>query len=67
MLWRLSRSVFWNGRIYFVGPGENAALEIKYLTEARFAQKIDGFGGTLSAAAVRHDFARRVEFMHAAR
>src|ERR1700680_4955804 len=54
-----------HGRIHFVGPGENPALEIKYLTEARLAQKIDGLGGALSTAAVRHDFPGRVELMDA--
>jgi hypothetical protein len=64
---RIARSILGYGGIYSVGPRQNAALEIKYLTEAGFSQKVDGFCGALAAAAVSHDFSRRVEFMDAAR
>src|ERR1700686_1742339 len=62
-----ARLILRHGRIHFIGPGENATLKIKYLTEARLAQKVDGLGGTLSAAAVSHYFPGRVELMDAAR
>src|ERR1700686_4814521 len=62
-----ARLILRHGRIYFIGPGENTTLKIKYLTEARFAQKVDGLGGALSAAAVSHDFPGRVQLMDAPR
>src|ERR1700722_17853254 len=60
-------SILRNTGIDFVGPGEDTALQIQNLAEARFAQEIDSFGGALAAAAMRHDLSRRVEFMDAAR
>src|SRR6266404_3793095 len=62
-----NESVLWNGRIHFVGPREDSALEIENFPEARFAQEIHGFRGALSAPAMRHDFARRIQLMHAPR
>ena len=60
-------SILRNAGIDFVGPGEDSAFEVQDFAEAGFAQEIDGFGGALAAAAMRYDFARSVEFVHAAR
>lgn len=49
-------SVLGNGRVNLVGPREDATFQVKDLAEAGFAQKVDGFGGALSAAAMSHDF-----------
>src|SRR3989442_9550421 len=62
-----NESVLWNGRIHFVGPREDSALEIENLPEAHFTKEIHGFRGALSAPAMRHDFARRIQLMHAPR
>src|SRR5229473_801860 len=62
-----NESVLWNGRIHFVGPREDSALEIENFPEACFAQEIHGFRGALSAPAMRHDFPRRIQLMHAPR
>src|SRR4029077_3766248 len=64
---RESESVLWNGRIHFVGPREDPALEIENLPEARFAKEIHGLRGSLSTAAMRHDFPRRIQLVHAPR
>ncbi len=67
-LWKsILNSVFWNGRINLVGPGEDAAFQIEDFSEARFSQKVHSFGGALSAAAMRHDFPRGIEFVDAPR
>jgi hypothetical protein len=60
-------SVFGHGRIDFIRPCEDAALEIENFAEPGFAQEINGFRGALSAAAMRDDFPRRVQFVNAAR
>src|ERR1700722_2288330 len=60
-------SIFRNAGIDFVGPGENSALQVEDFFESGFAQEVDGFGGALAAAAMRDDFARSVELMHAPR
>ena len=60
-------SVFGHGRIDFIRPREDAAFEIENFAEAGFAQEIDGFRGALSAAAMRDDFTRRVQFVNATR
>src|SRR5260370_23868833 len=52
-----NNSVLGNGRINLVGPGENAAFQVEDFAEARLAQEVDGFGGTRSATAIRHNFA----------
>src|SRR6202162_1758157 len=62
-----SESVLWNGRIHFVGPREDSALEIENLPEARFAKEIHGLRGSLSAPAMRHDLPRRIQLVHAPR
>ena len=51
-------SVLGNGGINLVGPCEDAALQVENLAETRLAQEVHGFGGTLAAAAMRHDFPR---------
>ena len=53
--------------VHFGGPGENSAAQIANLAETGFAEKIHGLRGALSAAAVRDDFARRIQFVDAAR
>src|SRR6266436_4921242 len=60
-------SVLWDGRINLVGPGEDAAFQIEDFSEARFSQKVHGFGGALAAAAMRHDFPGGIEFVDAPR
>jgi hypothetical protein len=60
-------SVFWNGRINFVGPRQDSALQVKDFAESGFAKEIHGFRGALSAPAMRYDFPRRIQFMHAPR
>src|SRR5262249_2478107 len=60
-------SVFWHRWVDFVGPGENSAFEVVNFAEAGFLEEIDGLGRALAAAAMGHDFAGRIEFMHAAR
>src|SRR5208282_4188467 len=60
-------SILWHAGINLVGPCEDAALEIEDFAEAGFAQEIHGFRRALSAAAVRDDFTRRVQFVNAAR
>src|ERR1700675_4645942 len=62
-----SGSILRHAGIYLVRPSENAAFKIENFAEARFAQEIDGFRRTLSAAAMRHNFTRRVQFVNAAR
>jgi len=59
--------VFGDARVHFIRPGENAAFEIVNFAESGFPQKIDSLGGTLAAPAVRDNFLRRIEFVHAAR
>src|SRR5260370_12669839 len=54
-------SVLWNGRINLIGPSEDAAFQVENLAKARLSQEVHGFGGTLSAAAVRDDLAARIE------
>ena len=61
------RQYFGTDGIHFVRPGENATLQVPYLAEAGLAQELDGFRRALAAAAVRHDFARAVEFADAPR
>ena len=51
-------SVFWNGGINLVGPGEDAAFQVEDFAEARLPQEIHRFGGALAAAAMSHDFPR---------
>src|ERR1051325_1366599 len=60
-------SIFGNTGINFIRPGKNSAFEIVNLAEACFAQKIHGFGGAFSTAAMRNNFAGRIEFMDPAR
>jgi hypothetical protein len=62
-----TKSVFRNGRINLVGPGEDAALQVEDFAETRLAQEIHGLRRTLSAAAMRHDFSRGIEFVNAPR
>src|SRR5438105_2113817 len=61
------KSVLWNGRVDLIGPRQDAAFQVENLSEARFSQEVHGFGGPLSAAAMRHDFPRRIQFMDASR
>src|SRR6266550_2336664 len=51
-------SVFWNGRINLVGPRKDAAFQVEDFAETRLTQEVHCFGGTLPAAAMRHDFPR---------
>src|SRR5260370_14468530 len=60
-------SVLWNGRINLIGPSEDAAFQVENLAKARLSQEVHGFGGTLSAATMRDDFAGRIEFVDATR
>src|SRR5882724_3954468 len=53
--------------IDFVGPGQDSTFEVEDFAETGFAQKVDGLGGTLATAAMRDDFARRIQFVHAPR
>src|SRR5438876_8141461 len=62
-----ARLIFRHGWIDLIGPGQNAAGEVVNLAEPGLLQEIDSFSGAFAAAAMRHDFARRVEFVHAAR
>jgi hypothetical protein len=52
------RSIFGNGRIDLVRPGQDAALQIENLSETGLPQEIDSLGRTLATAAMRDDFAR---------
>src|SRR5579859_6231858 len=54
--------VFWHGRIDFVRPGKDSALQVPNFPEPRFRQKLHGFGRTLAASAVCHYLARTVQF-----
>src|SRR5579883_543532 len=56
-----SNLILRNRRVDFVRPSQDAALEIPYLAESRLLQKFHRLGGTLTAAAVRHDFSRTIE------
>ena len=40
-------------------------FRFRYFAEARFAQKVDGFGGTLAAAAVCDNFLERIQLSRA--
>src|SRR5580693_3175799 len=62
-----SESVFWHGGIYLVRPCEDAALQVEDLAETRFTQKVHRLGRTLAAAAMRDDFPRGIQLVHAAR
>src|SRR6266852_2106650 len=61
------KSVLWNGRINLVGPGEDAAFQVEDFAETGFAQEVHSLGGALSAAAMRHDVPRGIEFLDAPR
>ena len=61
--WSVSRHT----RIDLCRPRQDATAKIQNLAEPRLAQEIDGLRGTLSAAAVRHDFVGRIEFVDPAR
>ena len=58
---RCTRSILRNGRIDFIRPGQDAALEIPDFAKARLPQELHGIGGTLAAAAMGHDFAGAIE------
>src|SRR6266850_262878 len=60
-------SVFWNGRINFVGPRQDSALQVKNFAKSGFAKEIHCLRGALSTPAMRHDFPGRIQFMHAPR
>src|SRR6266481_470953 len=60
-------SVLGNGWIDLIGPSEDAAFQVENLAKARLSQEVHGFGGTLSAAAMRDDFAGGIEFVDATR
>src|SRR5690242_20604015 len=64
---RSQRLILWNGRIHFIGPREDSALHVDHFAETGFAQKVHGLGRALAAAAMRDDFARGIEFVHAPR
>ena len=49
-------SVLGHARIYFVRPGQDAALQIQQLLESCGLQEMNGVGGALSAAAVNDHF-----------
>ena len=51
------RSILWQRRIDFVGPGQNAAGQVGCVLEAGLAQEIDGFGAARPALAMHDDFA----------
>src|SRR5208282_3813849 len=55
---------FW---IDLVGPGQDAAFQVPDFAETGLAEERHCVRRALSAAAVRHDFARAVQFVHAAR
>src|SRR5713101_6053786 len=61
------KSVLWNGRINLVGPREDAAFQVENFAESGLAQEVHGLSGTLPAAAMRHDFPRRIKFVDAPR
>lgn len=56
-----------DGGIHFIGPGKDAALQVENFAETGFAQEVHGFGRAFAAATMRDDFARRIQFVHAAR
>src|SRR5438105_5482184 len=59
--------IFGNGGVDFIRPGEDAALQVENFAEARLAQEIHSLGRTLAAAAMGDNFARGIQFVHAAR
>src|SRR6266566_9617597 len=60
-----NESVLWNGWINLVGPREDATLQVENFAEPGFAQEVHGLGGALPAAAMRHNFSRRIQLVDA--
>src|SRR4029077_6716432 len=54
-------SVLRDRGIHFVRPGEDPAFQVPNLAETGAAQELDGFRGTLSAAALRDNLAGAIE------
>src|SRR5215469_1480206 len=59
------RLVLRNARVYLVGPGKDAASKVLHLREASLAKQRHCLGAACSTAAVGHDFAARVQLVHA--
>src|SRR4029077_18633541 len=55
-----AQSVLRYGRIDLIRPGQDAAFEVPNLAETGLLQELHGVGGTLSTAAVSHNFARAI-------
>src|SRR5271165_2344686 len=54
-----------HGWVHFVRPGKNAAGKVSYFGNPGLAKQSDRLRAAHSAAAVGHDFAARVELVHA--
>src|SRR5580704_15544964 len=63
---RGSASILGHAGIDIIRPRQDAASKILNFAEAGFAQEIHGFRRAFSAAAMRHNFERRIQFVNAA-